>query len=257
VTAVPQAELIHVELDPSQVLAAHAQHRRRFAGEAAKLDAQALSTQSRCEKWSSADVLRHLCDVDEWMHALWNGEPLPFTAFDPNVTPHEYVIARRETPDEQVRDDFVASCERMASDVERNDADRWALPSFSPVGLVPWWLSATHIFYDSWVHERDALLPAGISPPVIDSEAMPVLAYSLCLAGTFGRQEIDTVVGGVHLVAGSKPIVVTPVGPVDAQAGPLIDALNGRAEIDAVLSGEDPELRRRLGALARFFGAAA
>ncbi len=255
-TEVPQADLIHVELDPAQVLASHAFHRRRFAEEAAKLDALALSTQSRCEKWSCADVLRHLCDVDGWMHGLWHGEPLPFTAFNPNVTPHEYVLAGRNTPDEQVRDNFVASCERIASDVESNDPERWALPSFSPVGVVPWWLSAMHVFYDSWVHERDALLPTGISPPVLEDEAMAVLAYSLCLAGTFGRHELDTVVGGVHLIAGKKPIVVTPVSSLDGNAGALIDALNGRARIEVVLSYEDPELQHRLGALARFFDAA-
>jgi len=257
VSDVPQAEQVHIELDPTPTLAAHAQHRRRFGEEVAKLDEAALQTRSRCDKWTAADVLRHLCDVDSWMQALWTGNPVPFTTFDPNETPHEYVLMRRETPDTQVRDEFVASCERMAADVENNDPERWKLPSVSPIGFVPWWLSALHVFYDSWVHERDSLLPLGIEPPVLTEEATPVLTYSLALAGTFGRETLDTVVSGVHLVAGQQPVVSGPVGDLDANVGELIDAINGRADINAVLQNTDPEVIRRLNALARFFGAAA
>jgi uncharacterized protein (TIGR03083 family) len=254
---VPQSEQIHVELAPARVLAAHARHRRRFAVEVAELEDAALGSQSRCDKWTTADVLRHLCDVDAWMGALWRGEPLPFTGFDPNTTPHEFVVKARGVPDTQVRDDFVASCERMARDVEVSGPQRWALPSFSPVGAVPWWLSALHVFYDSWVHERDALLPLGIEPPVEESEATPVLAYSLALAGTFGREELDTTVCGVHLVAGRRPVTVEPVGTLQPDAGRVVDAVNGRANIEDVLPDVDPDIRRRLGALARFFGVAA
>jgi uncharacterized protein (TIGR03083 family) len=253
----PQSDVVHLELDPTQVLAAHARHRRRFAEEVSQLDHGALETQSRCDKWTTADVLRHLCDVDSWMQALWTGRPVPFTSFDPNVTPHEFVIAAREVPDVQVRDNFVRSCEQMAADVENCGADRWGLPSVSPIGSVPWWLSALHVFYDSWVHERDALLPVGVVPPVFDDEATPVLAYSLALTGTFGREELDTVVSGVRLIAGRQPVVAEPVGSLDSCAAEVIDAVNGRARVEDALAGTDPEVLRRLGALARFFHAAA
>ena len=254
---VPQSETIHVELEPSRVVAAHARHLRRFAGEIAQLDGDVLKAQSRCDKWTVADVLRHLCDVDSWMLTLWSGGRPPFTSFDPNTTPHEFVLKRRDIADARVRDDFVASSEQLAAAVEAGGPERWGEPSISPVGFVPWWLSALHVFYDSWVHERDALLPIGVEPPVLDDEATPVLTYSLALAGTFGRNELDTVVGGVHLVAGRQPVVATPVGPLGSGAGALIDAVNGRADLDEVLAGEDPEIIRRLGALARFFGTAA
>ena len=256
-TAVPQAEQIYVDLDPTQVLAAHARHRRRFAEEAASLDDGGLKTQSRCTKWTTADVLRHLCDVDSWMHAIWTGGPFPLTSFDPNTTPHEFVLKGRDTPDRQVLDNFVASSERMAADVESGGAERWGLASLSPVGAVPWWLSALHVFYDSWVHERDALMPAGVTPPVLPDEATPVLTYSLALTGTFGRKELDTVVSGVHLVAGEGPAVASPVGALEGDVGALIDALNGRRNLEDILTNADAEVRRRLGALSRFFGNAA
>jgi len=254
---VPQSETIHVELDPAEVVDAHARHRRRFAGEVARLDTEALNVPSRCDKWTTADVLRHLCDVDEWMLTLWSGGRPPFNAFDPNTTPHEFVLKRRELSDEQVRDDFVASSERLAADVEGSGPERWGVTSISPVGFVPWWLSALHVFYDSWVHERDALLPIGMQPPVLDEEAVPVLTYSLALTGTFGGQDLDTVVCGVHLVAGQQPVVSKPVAAPGDDVGTFIDAINGRAEIDELLVAEDPEVVRRLGALARFFHSAA
>src|SRR5438105_4065637 len=98
-TSIPQSDRIIVEVDPVATLAAYAQHRLRFAAEVASLDEAALGTQSRCNLWTVADVLRHCHDVDDWMRALWSGEAPPFTSFDPIMTPHEFVLAGRAIPD--------------------------------------------------------------------------------------------------------------------------------------------------------------
>ena len=253
-TVVPQADLIRVELDPAKTLAAHARHRRRFAQEVSELDDNALKTQSRCTEWTVADILRHLCDVDSWMQAFWTGQPPPFTSFDPNVTPHEHVLKTRDIPDTEMRDRFMASSEAMAKDVENSDPERWGQQSISPVGFVPWWLSALHVFYDSWVHERDCLLPLEITPPVLEDESTFVLTYSLALVGTLGRAELDAVVDGVHLVAGTKPITSTPVETPSSDVGRVIDAINGRDTFDGLVPKLDPDTVKRLGGLARFFG---
>jgi hypothetical protein len=84
-----------VHLDPAAALEGYARHRRRFAEEVATLDLAALEARSRCSEWSVADVLRHINDVDGWMDAIWSGRPPPFTAFDPNVTPRQWVEAGR------------------------------------------------------------------------------------------------------------------------------------------------------------------
>ena len=251
---VPQADVLHVEFDPAPIIAAHARQTRRFAQEAATLDEAALATKSRCHKWTVADVLRHLCDVDSWMDDLWNGRFPPLGQFDPNTTPHEFVLKTRDVPDIEIRDRFVTACETMAADVEGSGPERWGAPAFSPLGAVPWWLSALHTFFDSWLHERDCLLPLGSEPPIETEEVTPVLAYILGLAGTFGREELDTVVAGIRLRAGALPVLVTPVGSADeslADLAELADALSGRADLDVALRGADPEVARRLSALAR------
>lgn len=258
--AVPQAEQIHVDLDPAEVLAAYARHRRRFAEQVTALDGSALAFQSRCEKWTVADVLRHCTDVDEWMQAIWSGGRPPFTEFDPLSTPHEFVVAGRAISDAEARDRYVSSSAVMADDVGASGPARWGLKSISPIGFVPWWLSALHVFYDSWIHERDVFVPLGISVPVEASEAVPVLAYSLAIVGTLIREPMDDTVAGVRLVTGSSPVRTTPRESsieVGTDTGALIDALSGRGHVEGALPGADPSVVRRLGALARYFNPAA
>jgi uncharacterized protein (TIGR03083 family) len=254
VDAVPQARQLHVELDPAPIVTAHARHRRRFADEVASLDSAALATQSRCHKWSVADTLRHLCDVDSWMWDLWAGrQPAISGGFDPNTTPHEFVLAGRAIPDIEVRDRFIESSAKMAADVESSGAERWGDPGVSPLGFVPWWLSAMHIFFDSWLHERDCLVPLGVDVPVEDDEVTPVLAYILGLVGLFDSEPLDVAIDGLRVQAGTLPVVVTQVGgggSVDVAR--LADALSGRGDLSAGVAGTDPAVARRLGALARF-----
>ena len=251
---VPQGEQIRVDVEPADTLAAYAQHRRRFAAEAATLDRDALKMPSRCSLWSVADVLRHCRDVDEWMQAIWSGGRPPFRSFDPIMTPHEFVVAGRAVSDVEARDRYVESCEVLAADVGNSGPERWGVTSVSPVGFVPWWLSALHVFFDSWIHERDVLLPLGISPPVEDSEATPVLAYSLAVVGTLIEEPTDAIVAGVHIVAGDPPTRATPVSEgADPKAAEIIDALLGRGRVADALEGVDPDVAQRLGALARIF----
>jgi uncharacterized protein (TIGR03083 family) len=242
---VPQAEHVRIDLDPAAVLIAFAGHRRRFAAEVAGLDADALAAPSRCTEWSNADNLRHLIDVDGWMRALWSGKPPPFTSFDPNTTPHEFVVAARSTPDEAIRDRYIASSEEMAIDLEATTPERWGQPSISPLGFVPWWLSALHIFWDSWLHERDVFLPMGITPPVVRDELVPVFTYAVALAGRMLGDDADVDVGGVRLVASKASpvdaailpgasVIVTPVDPTPDPAS--VDAMAGRG--DAVLDDQ-------------------
>jgi uncharacterized protein (TIGR03083 family) len=253
---VPQGDAIEVELDPARVLAAYSGHRRRFAAEVSSLDLAALAEPSRCERWSVADVLRHGCDVDSWLTGIWSGGPLPFDRFDPLVTPDECVAAGRDVPDEAIRDRYVQSAEQMAAEVGSSTRERWGTAALSPLGVVPWWQSVLHILWDSWVHERDALLPIGVSPPVEPEELGPVVVYTLALVGTFLPEPIEVEVAGARLdTSDGTPRVTQPGDGVrgDEQTAALVDALAGRGRWEDALSSAEPQVASRIGALARYF----
>jgi uncharacterized protein (TIGR03083 family) len=254
---VPQSEVVHVLLDPAETLTAYAAQLRRFADAVQGLDAEALAAPSRCTKWSVADVLRHLCDVKDWMYAMWSGEPPPFESFDAIITPHEFVLAGRAVPDLEVRGRFVASNTSLADDIASSGPERWAARGVSPLGIVPWWLSALHIFWDSWLHERDVFIPLGIEPPVNADEISAVSCYGLALAGTSLSEPIDVVIADIRLVAGTGPLSAEPGPSAPSPDAPVIvDALAGRGTtVEDALRGHDDALVQALGSMARAFSA--
>jgi uncharacterized protein (TIGR03083 family) len=252
---VPQAGHVRVELDPASVLDAYARHRRQFAEDVQSFDDDALATPSRCAGWSVADVLRHCTDADGWIQAIWTGAPLPFDHFDPTRTPDEFVVAGRSVPDREVRDRYGPSVDAVVAEVTARRPEQWGDPAFSPLGAVPWWLSAMHMFYDSWLHRRDVLLPLGRDPEPAADEALPMVAYSLAIVGILSTPPTDADVGGVRMVKGEGPVVVTAVdsGPDPSAQAAIVDAISGRGSLDEALPGEDPALVHRLGVLARIF----
>jgi uncharacterized protein (TIGR03083 family) len=262
--AIPQADHLRVELEPAVVVAAYARHRRRFAACVASLDEEALRAPSRCSKWTVADVLRHGCDVDRWLRTIWAGE-MPFSTFDPRVTPHELVVDGRAVPDVEVRDRYVESAEAMAAEVDGSGPERWGLPSLSFVGAVPWWLGLLHGLFDSWLHERDVLLPLGREVAAASDEVDAVLAYSLAIVVHVSRrlgndEPLDAIVCEFRVTADRGAVTVTrspasPTSGVPVLTGdpPLVvDALSGRCSLDEVIAG-DATMIDRLGVLARFF----
>jgi uncharacterized protein (TIGR03083 family) len=264
----PQTDRFRVEVDPGAMLRAFARHRRRFADAVVSLDDEALAHPTRCTEWSVADVLRHCCDVDEWFRAGAAGEPTAFhdPSFDAITTPHERVVAQRASSDADARDRFVASSYAVASDVEASGSDRWSAHAVSPIerlfenvgvsiGPVPWWLATEHHFLDSFVHERDVLIPRGVEPPQIGDETVPLLAHILALAGVAAFGPIDATVAGVRVVCGDGAVVSTPVEP-RADVAPVIDALTGRGRLEDVIEGVDDDAVHRLSRVGRFLAGA-
>lgn len=250
------------------MLRGFARHRRRFADAVASLHDEALAWPTRCTQWSVADVLRHGCDVDEWSRAVAAGDPVPYLdpSFDAITTPHELVVVRRSVPDAQVRDRFVESSYRAASELDASGSDRWGAPGASPIqslfdrfgvsiGPVPWWLGTLHHFLDSYVHERDVLIPLGAEPPQIADETVPVLAYILGVSGVAAFGPIDVTVAGIHVVCDDGPVVSTPV-ELRAEVAPVIDALTGRGKLEDVTDGVDGEALHRLSRTGRFLAGA-
>ena len=264
----PQAAHARLLFEPRATLDALARHRRRFSATVATLGPDELASASRCGGWTVADVLRHLLWADTTMRQIWCGEAPPVENFDPRITPDQWVQDYRRHSDEDIRARYLSSSTIMAAELESADAERFGQPSLSPLGAVPWWLSAVHIGWDSTVHERDVLLPLGrpVEPPA--AENVPMLAYTLVLVSFFARGGPRRVRVGPVLVrrddgavavsasptpdhsGGDPPTASVTVAPGDDTAA--IDALCGRGSVVASLDG-DPAVVEELGGLARFF----
>lgn len=244
-------ERVRVEIDRDAMLAGLVRHRRRFADAAAQLDEDALAQPTRCTDWTVADVFRHYMDTDDWLRTAWAGGKPAFAdpAFDPARSPHESVVAKRGISDTEVRDVFVTASNDLATAVE-SDTDDWNAPVLSPIGTVARWVMTLHLFFDSFCHERDVLIPLGRKPPELADETVPVFAYVLALAGLTIREPAEITLRGVRLVTGNGPPVTTPVQP-RADVGEAIDALSGRADIDEVFADVDPDVVRKLSVLPR------
>lgn len=267
----PQAEHIRFLFDPQVALTTFAGQRRRFASTVETLSMDELAAPSRCAGWTVADVLRHLVWVDLTVRRLWSGDEAIADGFDPRVTPNEAVEDDRKISDEETRERYLVSTETMVKDLGCASPQRFGLPSLSPAGKVPWWMSAVHIGWDSSIHERDALLPLGRDVEEIDVETELCLAYSLVLTSFFaGRDPLAVRVGTIDLSRGAGPVVAgaipTAGRAADSTDDPatvvavddpvkVIDALSGRGQVEDSLRG-DAAVVRRLGGLARYFTSA-
>ena len=115
-------------------------------------------------------------------------------------------------------------------------------------------MSGLHIFFDSWVHERDALLPLGIEPPALDDETGAVATYVVGVAATLASRPVATVIAGVRVTVGDGPPAVTPETGADideTEVATIIDALCGRGSLNAALAGHQATVIEQFGTLAR------
>jgi uncharacterized protein (TIGR03083 family) len=264
----PQPDHIRFLFDPRATLDTFAGQRRRLAASVRGLSADELATPSRCAGWSVADVLRHLVWADDAVRRIWSGDRSIAAGFDPRTTPDDAVRADRAVSDEEIRGRYLSSTERMVSDLVSSGPERFGHPSLSPAGVVPWWLSAVHIGWDSSIHERDALLPLGYDVEVPDDETTLSLAYSLVLASFFaGQDPLSVRIGTLELRHEPGPVVAQVAavrdGDQDSSPGPpvaveakdpvvAIDAISGRESVEEALAG-DAVVVHRLGGLARYF----
>ena len=264
----PQADHLRFHFDPRTTLDSFAGQRRRFAAAVERLSLEELASPSRCAEWSVADVLRHLVWVDLVLRGIWSGDRSIADGFDPRTTPNDAVRLDRVVPDDAVRDRYLVSTEAMVGELESSGPERFGLPSLSPAGPVPWWMSAVHAGWDSSIHERDVLAPLGRPVEAGKRETVPALAYSLVLASFFaGRDLLWVRLGGVEVRRDGGPVVAraaadqpghgdppvgspTAVGAVDPVRA--VDAIAGRVPVAEALEG-DAVVVHRLGGLARYF----
>jgi uncharacterized protein (TIGR03083 family) len=233
--------------------------RRRLAALLGELDAGQWAAASRCDDWSVQDVVAHLVTTNDFwafsVAAALGGEPTRVLAtFDPVASPEALVAATRSQPAAEVLDRFVATVEALAEVVTGLDDDAWSTLGEAPPGHVPLRAVAMHALWDSWVHERDILLPLGLSPAEEPDEIAGCLSYGAALSPAFAVANGATRHGSIAVEATDPDVcVVVEVGPNvivhdgDAPAGALrltgpavdlLEALSFRAPLPCPVPAE-------------------
>ena len=233
--------------DPAAIAEPAIRQRRRFMEELGRLSDEQWAAPSRCEGWSAQDVIVHLDSTNAFwgfsLSAGRKGEPTRFLAtFDPVASPAELVAGAGGTPPGAVLEAFAASTGALTTLLESFAADDWTITAEAPPGHVSASAVVHHALWDSWVHERDVLLPLGIRPPEEADEVAACLRYGAALAPGMSLNNGHARTGTLALAATDPDVavVVEDDGRVSVRAG------EPSGPVDVVLSGDAVELLEAL-----------
>jgi uncharacterized protein (TIGR03083 family) len=226
---------------PAAIAAPAIRQRTRLAEALATLDAEQWDHPSRCEGWSSRDVIVHLESTNGfWAYSISSGlkgEPTELLAtFDPVASPAELVDASSEVSTGELLDRFVASSTALTDLLGSLDGDDWTAPAEAPPGHISVSAVAHHALWDSRVHERDVLLPLGLVPDEEPDEVAASLRYVAALAPA-------SAVNLGHDRAGTLAIETTaPELAFTVEVGDSVAVRPGAGTADFALSGDAVEL---------------
>ena len=242
--------------------------RRRLGELLATLDVDQWAAPSRCEDWSVQDVIAHLVSTNQfWTVSLGAGiagHPTHMlVAFDPVATPAQLVDATLGLSWSEILDQYLQTVDELANVVTGLDDAAWSMPAEAPPGHLAAHTVALHALWDAWIHERDIMLPLGLTPTVEPDEVVASLRYAAAigpalrasagstLTGTLGvltsDPEASFVVeaGTTVVVADTAPAPETPCLAGDAVT--LLEGLSFRAPLAHRLSNDDAWLLAGLG----------
>jgi uncharacterized protein (TIGR03083 family) len=219
--------IIDVDAVMPEPYAGVVRQRDRFAHALGALDASQWEAPSRCEGWSVHDVVLHLEGVNRFwtlsIDAGRRGEPTRFLAtFDPVAVPAQLVAAARGAEPEGTLAAFVESNAELARALGALDDAGWSLPAEAPPGHLAMRALAMHALWDSWVHERDVLLPLGLGQPREDDEILACLAYAVALGPALRLSTGEVRAATLHVVVHDPEIELTAV------VGPSVKVVPGR-----------------------------
>jgi uncharacterized protein (TIGR03083 family) len=254
------------DLDPAHLLDVFSEQRQRFVALIRGFSPEEWAAPTRCADWSAHDVVRHLCDCTTFAVAASAGDrTLDITAdFDPRISPGRWLAA-------SVGESPAATLSRLAAttdDLLDRARDRLArkcrFDVHLPYGPMDWTVALLHLFWDSWLHERDVLLARGAEHPTSGDATGYAAAYGLFISAAvaclFGDPVRDKLTlggdgGGVFDLDSSSGVTLTVTHMTTAgpPAAEVTDALAGRPPAAAVLSALPGNSRAALSHVADYF----
>ena len=238
--------IIELDGDPAAIAEPVIRQRRRLVEVLGSFTEDQWLHPSRCEGWTNRDVITHLQSTNQfWSFSIamgLKGEPTQFLAtFDPVASPAQLVADAPAQSTAALLDQFAASSEGLAAQLEALDDAGWRTTAEAPVGHVSISALAHHAVWDSLVHERDILLPLGIDPVEVDDETLASLRYAAALSPAFAVSRGEAPGGTQRLAIEPTDVdaafraevtdhVSIETGPTDGAAhlslaGPAVDLL--------------------------------
>lgn len=239
--------------------------RRRLEALLAGLDERQWSLPSRCAGWSVRDVVTHLVSTNQFwtfsIGAAMSGEPSRFlVGFDPVATPADLVRGAGSLSRDEVLERFVASNHALEQAVAPLGPDDWDRPGEAPPGHVSLLAVALHALWDSWIHERDIVLPLGLEQASVDGEVAACLAYAAALGPMFEVAQGSARPGAIRVEArdpdvdlvvevGTSVVVRSGAAPspalhLEGGAATLVDGLSRRQPLPCPVPDEHQWLLR-------------
>lgn len=239
-------------------------HRARFLEALASLSPDEWAATTRCDAWNAKDVAHHLVSADDFFALTLQGrghtEPTTYLrGFDPSSSPPAFIAPKRDHSPEQALEELTTSTENLASALDAIGNDDWARLSESPLGHMPLRAIAAHALWDSWLHERDILLPLGHTPHIEEDELLNATAFTLFIGGTQGgvladdeavgdgpdapiesALAFDDLPGRTLRIRYDRDVVVDAAGAEDesvpvGSALEFVEGFGGRIPVDTVL----------------------
>ena len=237
---------------PAAIAEPSIRQRRRLAETLASFGPDEWAHPSRCDGWSCRDVIVHLETTNGfWAYSITSGRkgaPTQLLAtFDPVASPAE-MVAASELSGGEVLDRFVASTDALVDVLASLEEEDWTAVAEAPPGHLSVSAVTHHALWDSWIHERDVLLPQGLVPAEEPDEIAAALRYAAALGPAFavGR---ETGASGVLSIVATDPDLSLLV-----EIGERADVRWGTGPADLTISGDAVELVEafsRRGALAQ------
>ena len=229
--------VIVLDGSPADVLEPVARQRRRLAAVVSSFTDEQWARPSRCVGWSNRDVIAHLDTTNGfWVFSIASGlrgEPSRLLlGFDPAATPAQLVAASDGVPTGQVLEQFLASTDALLDVLTSLDDAGWSTLAETPAGHLSVSAVAHHALWDSWVHERDILLPLGDTPDEEADEIAASIRYVAALspAMVLNRGAAQRGAFAIHVTDPDLQVVV--------DVGDEVLVRSGEADVELTLTGD-------------------
>jgi len=179
------------------VLAAH--HDRVITGWQA-LTPEQWEQPSRNTTWTAHETARHVADCMDRVAGMILGAPSPAAAgpFDPRETPEIWLAASADHAPAQTIERFANAAPLFRAEAaERVNAGDTST-GMTVYGPAHWSVNVVHVFWDSWLHERDIMLPLGLPAESTPDEQRLASIYGLLMAMVPARMMDQTFAASVR-----------------------------------------------------------